>query len=81
MSRPKNKKMLMLETIDVISLSNKFTLDQISKVFDCSTQFVRNCITRQEIRLQTERSQLNSSRGAWKDLKETELYQRLMLNG
>ncbi len=79
--KPKNLKMKMLETVDVIELSNRFTLDAIADTFNCSTQFVRNVMMRQELKENTTRDELGDikeSAGAWKDLKNTELYQRLM---
>lgn len=80
--KPRNVSMKMLSSIDVIKLSNEFTLDMIAHVFNCSTQYVRNCIMRQEIEEKESKEEVkvlnNGGAGAWKELKETELYQSLM---
>ena len=82
MSKPRNMSMKMLESVDVIKLSNEFTLDMIAHVFRCSTQYVRNCIMRQEIEEKTKKEEMNvikrGGSGAWKELKETALYQQIM---
>ena len=77
----KEGKKRMLESVDVIELSNRFTLDAIAEVFDCSTHFVRSCIFKQQQEQKTSKSEMNlskSSSGAWKALKETELFQIIM---
>lgn len=77
----KEAKMRMLAGIDVIELSNKFTLNYIAEVFDCSTTYVKNCIIRQEHEQKTnktETSLFKTSNGAWKELKETTLYKQIM---
>lgn len=77
--KPRNVSMKMLSTIDVIKLSNEFTLDMIAHVFNCSTQYVRNCIMRQEMNEKASRDELSrSGNGAWKELKETALFQQIM---
>jgi len=79
--KPKNTAMLMLEQVDAIKLSNQFTLDMIAHVFNCSTQFVRNTITRQELERKENKEEMNivkGGSGAWKELKETELFQIIM---
>lgn len=83
MCKPRNMSMKMLESIDVIELSNQFTLDMIAHTFNCSTQYVRNCIMRQEIRDKKDKNEfkgIRSSNNAWQDLKNTELYQKIMSN-
>jgi hypothetical protein len=79
--KPRNVSMKMLSTIDVIELSNRFTLDEIAATFICSTQYVRNCIMRQELQQNKSKREFEYSRkgnGAWKELKEIALFQQIM---
>ena len=77
-----NTKMRMLEKLDVVKLYSNFSYNTIAFEFDCSVQFVKNTIMRQEAEKRERKKEMNPVKGnflgAWQELKETELFQRLM---